>query len=55
MLDDLASRVPSVTMIPTDRGWACVLSGAGWKTMFAGVTRLDAVEAAHCTFYWPQP
>jgi hypothetical protein len=55
MLDDLGARVPSVTVMPTQRGWACVLSGAGWETPFGGPTRLDAVQAAHSTFYWPQP
>ena len=55
MVADLQRRIPSVEVFATDDAWTCVLSGACWETSYYGPTRYAAVDAAHSTYYWPQP
>jgi hypothetical protein len=55
MVADLQRRIPSVEVFATDDAWTCVLSGACWETSYYGPTRYAAVDAAHSTYYWPDP
>ncbi len=51
MLAELRERVPNVQVTSTNGRWSCELSGAGWRTRYAGTSQFDAVHAAHSTFY----